>query len=66
VGTCKGGEWNPQALEALEVGAFKTGKWWELDELLAAEIRTIPSQMRVHLPAVVAGELPEQPVDIGE
>jgi 8-oxo-dGTP pyrophosphatase MutT (NUDIX family) len=66
VGWCAGGEWDPQALEALEVGAFKSGRWWPLDELLAAEIRTIPSQMRLHLPAVVAGELPEHPVDIGE
>jgi 8-oxo-dGTP pyrophosphatase MutT (NUDIX family) len=66
VGWCSGGEWDPQALEALEVGAFKTGRWWELDELLTAEIRTIPSQMRLHLPSVVAGELPEHPVDVGE
>ena len=68
VGWCEGvgGEWDPQHLEALEVGAFKAGKWWELDELLAAEIRTIPSQMRLHLPAVVAGEYPDLPVDIGE
>jgi len=66
VGWCEGGEWDPQALEALEIGAFKAGKWWELEELLTAEIRTIPSQLRVHLPDVVAGKFPNEPVDIGE
>jgi 8-oxo-dGTP pyrophosphatase MutT (NUDIX family) len=66
VGWCLGGEWDPQALEALEIGAFKTAKWWELDELLESDVRLIPSQLRLHLPAVVAGEYPAEPVDIGD
>jgi 8-oxo-dGTP pyrophosphatase MutT (NUDIX family) len=66
VGWCDGGAWKPAALEALEIGAFKQGKWWDLDELLASDIRTIPTQIRLHLPPVLAGQFPEEPVDIGE
>ena len=66
IGWCLGGEWEPQALEALEIGAFKSAKWWALEELLASDVRLIPSEMRVHLPAVMAGDYPDEPVDVGE
>jgi 8-oxo-dGTP pyrophosphatase MutT (NUDIX family) len=65
VGWCEGGEWEPKALEALEVGAFKAAKWWDIEELLATDLRTIPEHMRLHLPSIVAGTLPPEPVDIG-
>ena len=66
IGWCEGGAWEPQALEALEIGAFKQGKWWDMEELLASDIRTIPTQIRRHLPPLLDGQFPEEPVDIGE
>jgi 8-oxo-dGTP pyrophosphatase MutT (NUDIX family) len=56
--------WNPQGLEALEAAAFEDGKWWDLDELLDADIRTLPDRLREFLPAIVAGDLPTEPIDI--
>lgn len=63
--TSEAGEWRPVALEALEREAFIDARFWELDELLAADIQTWPSRLREHLPPVVAGDLPAEPVDVG-
>ncbi len=56
--------WNPQGLEALEAAAFEDARWWNLDELLESEVRTLPDRLREFLPAIVAGELPDEPIDI--
>jgi 8-oxo-dGTP pyrophosphatase MutT (NUDIX family) len=57
-------EWNPQALEALEAAAFEDGQWWTLEDLLASPVRTLPDRLREFLPALVAGEIPDEPIDI--
>lgn len=56
--------WNPQGLEALEAAAFEDARWWTLDELLDADVRTLPERLREFLPAIVAGDLPDEPLDI--
>lgn len=58
-------EIRPARLEALEALAFKGSRWWTLDELLASDVATLPVNLRDHLGALVAGDLPETPVDIG-
>ena len=58
------GEWNPQGLEALEAAAFEDGRWWTLDELQGAGVRTLPDRLLEFLPAIVAGDLPAEPLDI--
>lgn len=58
-------EIRPAHLEPLEALAFKGGRWWDLDELLASDIATLPVNLREHLPALVAGDLPDEPIDIG-
>jgi 8-oxo-dGTP pyrophosphatase MutT (NUDIX family) len=61
---CDGGEFDPQGLEALEAAAFKGAKWWTLDELLASQEPTVPVRLREFLPDLVAGKIPDEPIDI--
>jgi 8-oxo-dGTP pyrophosphatase MutT (NUDIX family) len=60
-----GGQWRPQGLELLEHLAFTDGRWWSLDELLASEVPLLPNRLRELLPPIIAGELPDEPIDIG-
>ncbi len=64
VAWCDGGEWRPTHLEALEAAAFEGARWWELDQLLASDEPVLPERLREFLPAVVAGDLPDPPLDI--
>ncbi len=57
-------EYRPAALESLEALAFKGHRWWPLRDLLASEERVLPFRLREFLPALVAGDLPDPPVDI--
>ncbi len=58
------GEWNPQGLEALEAAAFDQARWWTLDELLASDVATLPARLKEFLPDIVAGTIPDEPIDI--
>ncbi|MCP3857699.1 MAG: NUDIX domain-containing protein [Actinomycetia bacterium] len=51
-------------LEALEALAFMESRWWTLEDLLAAEIQTLPTRMREFLPDLMDGRIPETPLDI--
>ncbi len=62
--TEKGGEWDPQGLEALEAAAFEDARWWTLDELLASGVATLPARLKEFLPDIVAGKIPDAPIDI--
>lgn len=64
VAWCDEAEYAPTRLEALEAAAFIGADWWALDELLANDEPTVPVRLREFLPAVVGGEIPDQPVDI--
>lgn len=64
VAWCDGGEYRPKHLEALEAAAFMGARWWPLDELMASEVPVLPTRLREFLPPIVAGELPEEPIDI--
>lgn len=55
----------PTHLEWLEAQAFGGHRWWGLDDLLVSEEPTLPPRLREFLPAVVAGDLPDPPIDIG-
>lgn len=54
----------PQGLELFEAMAFKGSRWWPLEELLASDAPTLPTRLREFLPAIVAGDLPAEPIDI--
>ena len=54
----------PQGLELFEAMAFKGSKWWTLEDLLASEEPTLPARLREFLPAIIAGEFPDPPINI--
>jgi 8-oxo-dGTP pyrophosphatase MutT (NUDIX family) len=51
-------------LELLEALAFQGTKWWTLDEVVAATDAFLPRSLPRLLPALVAGQLPDPPLDI--
>ena len=51
-------------LEAFEALAFQGHRWWEVDELMANDEPTVPPRLREFLPPIIAGDLPDPPVDI--
>lgn len=54
----------PQGLEYLEALAFRGARWWTLDEVLASEEPFLPARLPELLPRLVAGDLPNPPIDI--
>jgi 8-oxo-dGTP pyrophosphatase MutT (NUDIX family) len=67
IGWCDGvDEIRPAHLEPLEAMAFKGGRFWGLDELLDSDVATLPANLREHLPRLVEGDLPDEPIDIGD
>lgn len=65
VAWCHAGTYAPAALEALEAVAFQGGRWWTIEELLASEVPLLPERLRELLPPIMAGDLPDPPLDIG-
>lgn len=66
VAWCEGpAEFAPTHLEWLEAQAFDGHRWWPLDELLASDDPVLPPRLREFLPAIVAGDLPDEPLDVG-
>ncbi len=57
-------EVRPARLEMLEAAAFDGHRWWDLDQLLADPAPVLPHRLREFLPALVAGDLPSEPLDI--
>lgn len=57
-------EYRPARLESLEALAFQGHRWWPLDDLLSSVEQTLPFRLREFLPALVAGDLPDAPIDI--
>jgi hypothetical protein len=44
--------------------AFGGHNWWQIDELLASDDAVLPRRLREFLPDLVAGRLPDSPLDI--
>jgi 8-oxo-dGTP pyrophosphatase MutT (NUDIX family) len=57
-------EYRPAGLESLEALAFDGHRGWPIDELLRSEVRVLPHRLREFLPPLVAGEVPDEPIDI--
>lgn len=64
VAWCDGGDVRPTRLEYLEAMAFDGGRWWSHEELLNCTEQVIPGRLRDLLVPLIAGELPDQPIDI--
>ncbi|MGF1597466.1 MAG: NUDIX hydrolase [Acidimicrobiales bacterium] len=54
----------PPRLESLEAIAFQGARWWTLEEVQATEAAFLPPCLPELLPALVAGDLPDPPLDI--
>jgi 8-oxo-dGTP pyrophosphatase MutT (NUDIX family) len=65
LGRCDGGEIRPARLEALEVDAFIGYRWVPAGELGSLD-RVIPPWLAGQLPAVLAGGVPDEPIDLGD
>jgi 8-oxo-dGTP pyrophosphatase MutT (NUDIX family) len=57
-------EVRPARLELLEAAAFDGSRWWDLDALLVDPAPVLPHRLREFLPALVAGDIPTDPLDI--
>ena len=64
VAWCDGGDYAPTELEALEAVAFRGGRWWPIDELHESDVPLLPPRLRDLLPPILAGRLPDPPLDI--
>ena len=51
-------------LESLEAIAFQSIRWWTVDEVTESDANFLPAQLPVLLPALVAGDIPDSPIDI--
>lgn len=54
----------PAGLELLEAAAFRGHRWWGLDDLVTSDVKVLPHRLREFLPDLVAGTLPNDPIDI--
>jgi 8-oxo-dGTP pyrophosphatase MutT (NUDIX family) len=55
----------PAHLEPLEALAFRGSRWWASDELAVSPDALLPRPLRRLLPDLVAGRLPDPPLDLG-
>ena len=53
-----------QRLEAFEAMAFEDRRWWSAEELRLEGVSTLPPRLAELLVPVVAGQLPDPPLDI--
>ncbi len=51
-------------LELFEAMAFQGARWWTVSEVVAAETAFLPPRLPELLPALVAGDYPDPPLDI--
>ena len=51
-------------LELFEAMAFQGARWWSVDEVVESDSPFLPARLPELLPALVAGELPDPPLDI--
>ncbi|MBP7648394.1 MAG: NUDIX domain-containing protein [Phenylobacterium sp.] len=64
VARCPGGDPSRAAWEPHEVVLMDDIRWWEIEEIAAAEEMIYPERLRELLPDIVAGRLPATPLEI--
>ena len=57
----------PAALDPAELADLTEGRWWSVDEMVEASGREtfVPRNMTDLLRPILAGEVPEEPIDVG-
>jgi len=51
-------------LESLEAISFQGIRWWTVDEVVESDSNFLPPQLPLLLPSLVAGDIPDTPIDI--
>lgn len=62
--TCDGSTDGALHLEAFEALAFEEARWWNVVDFLTETGPTVPPRLREFLPAIMAGDIPNPPIDI--
>ena len=55
-----------QQLEDYEEELFRGHRWWTVDELLASDELLVPGRIGELLPPLLRGDIPDDPVAVGE
>jgi 8-oxo-dGTP pyrophosphatase MutT (NUDIX family) len=50
----------------LELQVISEARWWSLEEMLASEEVFVPRNLRELLQPILAGELPREPLEVGQ
>ena len=56
----------PQALGEIESSSLLGHRWWSVPELAASSAVFIPRDLATLLPPLIAGDLPPEPLEVGE
>lgn len=56
----------PQALEGMELGTLAGHRWWSVTEIAASSAVFVPRDLATLLPPLIAGDLPPEPLEVGE
>lgn len=59
-------EVHPQRLDGMELQSFVEARWWGVPEIEASTEVFVPLDLAALLPPLIAGELPPQPLEVGE
>jgi ADP-ribose pyrophosphatase YjhB (NUDIX family) len=57
---------SPRHMEAMELESFAGFRWWSVDELAATDEFFVPLDLARLLVPLIAGEIPPEPVVVGE
>ena len=59
-------EVRPQRLDGMELQSFVEARWWSVQEIDVSTELFVPLNLAALLPPLIAGELPPQPLEVGE
>lgn len=57
---------SPRHMEDLELHSFTGFRWWSVDELAASDEVFVPRNLAELLAPLIAGEVPSEPIEVGE
>ena len=52
-------------MEGPELEEFREHRWWSVDAVQQSDETFVPGRLAAWLPPLLAGELPEKPIDAG-
>ena len=61
-----GGDIHPRKLEGMELRSFAGFRWWTVEELAASDEVFVPRNLAELLAPLIAGDIPSEPIEVGE